>query len=63
MPTPPARDEFERWVGRSYPESALELGYVWPESRAWDSGERTIICIAALPGGQPLVGSVRGSRR
>ena len=56
-------DEFEGWVGRPYDESALQLGYVWPQSRSWAVGERTIICIAALPGGEQLVGTVRGSGR
>jgi hypothetical protein len=56
-------DEFEGWVGRPYDESALQLGYVWPHSRSWAAGERTIICIAALPGGEQLVGTVRDSGR
>jgi hypothetical protein len=56
-------EEFERWVGRPYAESALALGYLWPQAKGWALGDRTIFCIAALPEGGPLVGTVRGSGR
>ena len=36
---------------------------MWPQSRGWAHGDRTIICIAALPDGEQLVGTVRDSGR
>jgi Domain of unknown function (DUF4328)/Septum formation len=52
-------DAFERWVGRPYLESSLELGYLWPQAEGWDLGDRTILCLAYRPGGRQLVGTVR----
>ena len=54
-------EAFERWVGRPYLESSLELGYLWPQAEGWDIGDRTILCLAYLPGGLPLDESVRDS--
>ena len=54
-------DAFERWVGRPYLESALELSYLWPQAEGWDLGDRTILCLAYRPGGGQLVDSVRDS--
>jgi hypothetical protein len=56
-------NEFEQSVGRSYAESELELNYLMPEARGWAEGDRTTLCIAALPEGAPLVGTVRDSGR
>ena len=56
-----ASSAFERWVGRPYYESSLELGYLWPQAEGWDIGDRTILCLAYRPGGEPLVDSVRDS--
>jgi hypothetical protein len=56
-------DRFEGWVGRSYAESALAVSYMWPQSKGWAQGDRTIICITALPDGEQLVGTVRNSGR
>ncbi len=52
-------EAFEQWVGRAYSESSLELGYLWPVEENWDVGDRTILCLAFRPGGQPLTGTVR----
>ena len=52
-------EAFERWVGRPYNESILELGYLWPVEENWNAGDRTIRCLAFHPGGQPLTGTVR----
>ena len=54
-------DAFERWVGRSYYESSLEIGFLWPAADSWAVGDRTIRCVAYLPGGLPLDESVRDS--
>jgi hypothetical protein len=56
-------DGFEAWVGRPYAESVLELTYMWPHASGWATGDRTIMCIAALPGGEQMVGTVRDSGR
>ena len=56
-------DRFVSWVGLSYAESALEMIYMWPLSSGWARGDRTIICIAALPDGERLEGTVRDSGR
>ena len=42
-------EAFERWVGRPYNESSLELGYLWPVEENWDVGDRTILCLAFRP--------------
>ena len=56
-------DRFVSWVGLSYAESALEMIYMWPLSSGWARGDRTIICIASLPDGERLEGTVRDSGR
>lgn len=61
--TGPCIDEFEAWVGRPYDESELLLGAVVPHAEAWKAGQRTIVCYVVLQDGDPLVGSVRSSRR
>ena len=33
-------EAFERWVGRPYNESLLELGYLWPVKENWNAGDR-----------------------
>ena len=56
-------DAFEGYVGRSYEESELDTTELYPSEESWATGERTIVCFAISPDDEPLVGSVKDSKK
>ena len=56
-------DAFEGYVGRSYEESELDTTELYPSEESWATGERTIACFAISPDDEPLVGSVKDSKK
>ena len=56
-------DAFEGYVGRSYEESELDTMELYPSEESWAAGERTIVCFAISPDNEPLVGSVKDSKK
>ena len=56
-------DAFEGYVGRSYEESELDTTELYPSEESWATGERTIACFAISADGEPLVGSVKDSKK
>ena len=56
-------DAFEDYVGRSYEESELDTTELYPSEESWATGERTIACFAISADGEPLVGSVKDSKK
>lgn len=60
--------EFWDFVGVLYPESVLDIYYLYPEENAWEQGDREIICGVYEPDaatGQAIrqTGSLEGSER
>lgn len=55
--------EFERYVGRSYDESAFDFGFFAPDPDEWAAGARTGTCVVLPWEDEALTGSVRGSGR
>ncbi|MBF4461341.1 MULTISPECIES: septum formation family protein [unclassified Rathayibacter] len=51
---------FESFVGASPEESDLDFSYYYPTQESWDSGDRTINCLATDPSGL-TAGSLAGS--
>ncbi len=37
-------DGFESFVGRSYEESSLDFGWLFPTSESWAEGDREVVC-------------------
>ena len=56
-------DAFEGYVGRSYEESELDTTELYPSEESWATGERTIACFAISADGEPLVGSIKDSKK
>lgn len=56
-------DAFEGYVGRSYEESELDTTELYPSEESWAAGERTIVCFVISPDDEPLVGSVKDSKK
>ena len=54
--------EFESYVGVSYADSPLDVGWFGPTEESWDAGDREVICFTFDPSGQKLVGSVAADR-
>lgn len=56
-------DAFEGYVGRSYEESELDTTELYPSEESWAAGERRIVCFVISPDDEPLVGSVKDSKK
>src|SRR5512143_275314 len=54
---------FERYVGKAYNDSSLDISWLYPGSDAWTSGDRTIECSVYDPSNHQLSASLRSSRR
>jgi hypothetical protein len=56
--------ELERYVGRPYAESSLEIAPLYPGEDSWDvAGDRTVVCALFARDGDPLIGSARNTAR
>lgn len=52
---------FDRYVGRAFEESALDVSWLEPTPEGWAQGDRTFTCAAVALDGTKTSGSVRGS--
>ncbi|MEZ4504155.1 MAG: trypsin-like peptidase domain-containing protein [Dehalococcoidia bacterium] len=55
-------DSFEAFVGIAYEDSRLDVGALVPTAESWVEGDREIACYVSDLFGEPLVGSMAGSR-
>lgn len=53
---------YQGYVGVPYAQSGLLLTYLLPSVRGWHHGDRAVVCVVTTAG-EPLTGSVKGSRR
>ena len=53
--------QFEPYVGRDYPTSALDYWALYPTSSSWDQDDREIVCVLLDVERGTLQGSMRGS--
>lgn len=54
---------FATYVGISFDDSGLDMGYLYPQADGWSKGKRTITCYVELPNNVPLTTSVKGSKQ
>jgi hypothetical protein len=54
---------FRDYVGSDFASSRLAISTLRPEPETWAAGDRSVVCSLYAVGLEPLVGSVRGSRR
>jgi hypothetical protein len=55
-------DEFEKFVGMNYDESALDLSSFFPTAESWAEGDLEIMCFVSSPDGQ-VTGTLAGAAR
>ena len=55
-------DEFEKFIGMNYDESALELSFFSPTAESWAEGDQEILCFVYSPDGQ-VTGTLAGAAR
>jgi len=54
--------EYGKYVGVDYLDSKLFYTYLLPSARSWDDDDRSVVCFVTSAG-EPLQGSVKGSKR
>jgi len=54
---------FLEFVGIDYDRSRLSASYWWPTEAGWSGGDREVLCVVEAHPDQPLVASVKGSKR
>jgi hypothetical protein len=54
---------FATYVGISFDDSTLDLGYLYPQADSWGKGRRTITCYVSLPNNATLTSTVKGSKK
>lgn len=55
--------QFAKYVGTDYRDSALFFTYLLPSARSWEQGkDRKVTCFITAAG-QPLTGSVKGTKK
>jgi Septum formation len=54
-------ERFEPFVGVSYQESLIEIGFLTPTEESWDFGDRTVQCTLYHPEGEQLTGSLHNA--
>ena len=54
--------EYGKYVGVDYLDSELFYTYLLPSARSWDDDDRSVVCFVTSAG-EPLQGSVKGSKR
>jgi hypothetical protein len=55
--------EFAKYVGNTVDNSELDLAWWTPDEDLWDDEDRLVVCAAYSPPGEPLIGSVKGTKR
>lgn len=55
----PCQQQFAAYAGVPFAQLNLLDVYVTPQQRAWEQGNRIIVCGVASPDGEPTLGSVR----
>ena len=51
----------ERYVGRDYESSALDVVTMYPTQESWAQNDREVVCALYDMSGEKLVGSVKGT--
>lgn len=54
--------EYGKYVGVDYLDSSLFYTFLLPSARSWEDDDRKVICFVTSAG-EPLQGSVKGSKR
>lgn len=54
--------EYQAFVGRSYDDSVLDIGYLTPTEDSWAEGDRAVLCTIFDPL-EEVTGSLRGAER
>ena len=54
--------EFGGFVGLSFEESVLDIGFITPSGESWGDGDRLVLCTIFDPSGE-VSGSLRGAER
>ena len=54
--------EFDDFVGISYEDSVLDVGYLTPTEESWNDGDRDVLCTVYDPA-EEISGSLRGAKR
>lgn len=54
---------FEKFVGRPFDNSELQINYLYPTDSSWASGDRTILCLIADKDHIKSTGSLNGAAR
>ncbi|KQW45982.1 hypothetical protein ASC77_18935 [Nocardioides sp. Root1257] len=54
--------QYGKYVGVDYLDSKLFYTYLLPSARSWEDDDRSVICFVTSAG-EPLQGSVKGSKR
>ncbi|MET0524665.1 MAG: septum formation family protein [Nocardioides sp.] len=54
--------EYGKYVGVDYLDSELFYTYLLPSARSWEDDDRSVICFVTSAG-EPLQGSVKGTKR
>ena len=53
---------FDEFVGISYEESVLDVGFLTPTEQSWNDGDRAVLCTVYDPA-EEISGSLRGAQR
>jgi hypothetical protein len=52
---------FGTYIGKTYDDSVLDISWLYPETKGWTLGDRTIECSAYDPRNSKLTASLKGS--
>jgi len=53
---------FERFVGKDYESSSLDIATLYPSSESWQQNDREVVCAVYDVDAKKLTGSVKGLR-
>ena len=54
--------QFDEFVGKSYEDSVLDVGFLTPTEQSWNDGDRAVLCTVYDPA-EEISGSLRGAQR
>ena len=54
--------QFDEFVGISYEDSVLDVGFLTPTEQSWNDGDRAVLCTVYDPA-EEISGSLRGAQR
>jgi hypothetical protein len=56
-------DEFEKFVGITFDDSALEMEALFPSKASWEGGDKEITCLVAEASNAKATGTLAGANR